>query len=91
MNLKQYLIGKEKSTLAYIEGFTPDGVDRYNQCLKELLSDLPQLEKELMEEIGNPGYRHLIKNEFPNKNFAYSEGTSVERSRLRTIIHNFFN
>lgn len=79
MNLKQYLIGKKKKS--------GGGYDAYahNHAIEEILSDLPQLEKKLMEEIGE---------NLPMTEDTREYGTvkvHLGSQNVCTIIHNFFN
>lgn len=107
-SIKQYLIGKKKDT-ENIEVPQGESIGEYrfthslkyegrNELIEELLSDLPQLEKELIEEIGDDERYERLDIEESIEKEKYLRRVNMnkmtinsERSRFRTIIHNFFN
>ena len=84
MNLKQYLIGKRKENKR-----TEKWSDDYIIALDEILADLPQLEKELTEQIGED--MKYVQPRGKERPFREIDIINAEKSRFRTIIHNFFN
>jgi hypothetical protein len=79
-SLKQYLIGKKKIPVE-IPHHSPY-LSGYNEAIQDFLSDLPQLEKELMEETGKYVQENIEKKSF-NQEWMFAH--------LKIFIHNFFN